>query len=95
LNVSLDGIRVINPAQSEDLDNFANRLFRLRREKGLRAPKRREAMLQPNYYGAMMVAMHQADGLISGASHFTGQRVAAAVSNHQGCGRTSPRFRVA
>ena len=72
LNVSLDGIRVINPAQSEDLDNFANRLFRLRREKGLRAPEAREAMLQPNYYGAMMVAMHQADGLISGASHFTG-----------------------
>jgi phosphate acetyltransferase len=72
LNVSLDGVRVINPAQSEDLDNFANRLFRLRREKGLRAPEAREAMLQPNYYGAMMVAMHQADGLISGASHFTG-----------------------
>ena len=72
LNVSLDGIRVINPAKSEDLDNFANRLFRLRREKGLRAPEAREAMLQPNYFGAMMVAMHQADGLISGASHFTG-----------------------
>ena len=72
LNVSLDGIRVINPATSEDLDNFANRLFRLRREKGLRAPEAREAMMQPNYYGAMMLAMHQADGLISGASHFTG-----------------------
>jgi phosphate acetyltransferase len=72
LNVSLDGIRVINPAQSEDLDNFANRLYRLRREKGLRAPEAREAMMQPNYYGAMMLAMHQADGLISGASHFTG-----------------------
>jgi phosphate acetyltransferase len=72
LNVSLDGIRVINPAKSEDLDNFANRLFRLRREKGLRAPEAREAMMQPNYYGAMMLAMHQADGLISGASHFTG-----------------------
>ena len=72
LNVSLDGIRVINPAKSEDLDNFANRLYRLRREKGLRAPEAREAMMQPNYYGAMMLAMHQADGLISGASHSTG-----------------------
>ena len=72
LNVSLDGIRVINPAKSEDLDNFANRLSALRREKGLRAPEAREAMMQPNYYGTMMLAMHQADGLISGASHFTG-----------------------
>ena len=72
LNFSLEGIRVINPATSEDLDNFGNRFFRLRREKGVKAPEAREAMLQPNYYGAMMLAMHQADGLISGASHITG-----------------------
>ncbi|HEY1662036.1 MAG TPA: phosphate acyltransferase [Verrucomicrobiae bacterium] len=72
LNLSLDGIRIINPIASEDLDNFANRFYRLRREKGVKAPEAREAMLQPNYYGAMMLAMHQADGLISGASHITG-----------------------
>src|SRR2546421_8155918 len=29
-------------------------------------------MLNPNYYGAMMVAMHQADGFVSGASEVTG-----------------------
>jgi phosphate acetyltransferase len=72
LNIPLNDIRVINPATSEDLDNFASRLFRLRRERGMRLPEAREAMLQPNYYGTMMVAMHQADGLISGASHITG-----------------------
>jgi phosphate acetyltransferase len=72
LAIPLDGIRVINPDTSEDLDSFANRLFRLRREKGMRAPEAREAMRQPNYYGAMMVAMHQADGMVSGASHITG-----------------------
>jgi phosphate acetyltransferase len=72
LNISLEGIRVINPAASEDLDNFTNRFYRLRREKGLRQTEAREAMVQPNYYGAMMLAMHQADGLVSGASHFTG-----------------------
>ncbi len=72
LNIPLDGIRVINPATSEELDNFAHRLFRLRREKGMRAPEAREAVLQPNYFGTMMVALHQADGLVSGASHITG-----------------------
>jgi phosphate acetyltransferase len=54
------------------LENFAHRFHSLRREKGLRATEAREAMLQPNYYGAMMLAMHQADGLVSGASHITG-----------------------
>lgn len=72
LKISLEGIRIINPAASEDLENFANRLYRVRREKGLRQTEAREAMQQPNFYGAMMLAMHQADGLVSGASHITG-----------------------
>ena len=72
LNISLEGIRIINPETSEDLDNFVKRFYSLRREKGLRTTEAREAMLQPNFYGAMMLAMHQADGLISGASHITG-----------------------
>jgi len=72
LKISLEGIRVINPAASEDLENFSSRFYRIRREKGLRPTEAREAMLQPNFYGAMMLAMHQADGLVSGASHITG-----------------------
>jgi len=72
LNTSIEGIRIIDPVESEDLDNFAKRFHSLRRDKGIRAAEAREAVLQPNYFGTMMVAMHQADGLISGASHFTG-----------------------
>ncbi len=72
LNVPLENIRIINPATSEDLENFSNRLYRIRREKGLRLEEAREAMMQPNFYGAMMLAMHQADGLVSGVSHITG-----------------------
>jgi phosphate acetyltransferase len=71
LNLPLEGIRIINPAASEELENFARRFHSLRREKGLRANEAREAMLQPNYFGTMMLAMHQADGVISGASHIT------------------------
>ena len=37
LNVSLEGVRIINPAESEDLDNFARRFETLRRVKGLQA----------------------------------------------------------
>src|ERR1043166_8457280 len=72
LNLSLEGIRLINPAESDELDNFAHRFEILRRYKGLKAQEAREAMLQPNYFGAMMVAMHQADGLVSGTNEITG-----------------------
>lgn len=69
LNISLEGIRIINPADSEDLDNFSHRFEILRRYKGMKSFEARDAMLQPNYFGAMMVAMHQADGFVSGASN--------------------------
>jgi phosphate acetyltransferase len=72
LNISLEGIRVIDPAQSKDLAAFVHRFLLLRRSKGVQEPEAREAMLKPNYYGAMMVAMHQADGLVSGTNEVTG-----------------------
>jgi phosphate acetyltransferase len=72
LNVSLEGIRVINPAESDDLDNFARRFEVLRRYKGMKNLEARDAMLQPNYFGAMMVAMHQADGFVSGTNQNVG-----------------------
>jgi len=72
LNISMEGIRTINPAESEDLDNFARRFAALRRGKGLQLQEAREAILQPNYFGSMMLAMHQADGLVSGTSATTG-----------------------
>lgn len=72
LNVSLEGVRIINPAESEELENFARRYELLRRFKGIKEREARETMTKPNYFGAMMVAMHQADGLVSGSNEFTG-----------------------
>src|ERR1051325_2798413 len=72
LNISLEGIRIINPAESPDLDSFAHRFESLRRAKGMKAFEAREAMVQPNYFGAMMVAMHQADGFVSGTNQASG-----------------------
>jgi phosphate acetyltransferase len=71
LEISLDGIRLINPAESEELDSFARRFERLRHSRGMKGLEAREAMLQPNYFGAMMLAMHQADGFIAGANQIT------------------------
>jgi len=71
LNISLEGIRLINPAESGDLDNFARRFGRLRHAQGMKGLEAREAMLQPNYFGAMMLAMHQADGFVAGANQVT------------------------
>src|SRR5262245_7438152 len=72
LNVSLEGVRIINPEESPDLDSFVRRFELLRRSKGIQPPEAREAMTKPNYFGAMMVAMRQADGVVSGTNEITG-----------------------
>src|SRR6185295_7078643 len=72
MNVSLEGVRIIDPDYSEELENFAQRYELIRRAKGIQLEEAREAMRNPNYFGAMMVAMHQADGVISGASERMG-----------------------
>ena len=73
LNISLEGIRVINPADERGSGKFRESLsFACAAKRACARTEAREAMLQPNYFGTMMLAMHQADGLVSGASHITG-----------------------
>jgi phosphate acetyltransferase len=71
LGISLEGVRLINPAESEDLHNFSRRFERLRHAQGMQGFEARDAMLQPNYFGAMMLAMHQADGFVAGTNQVT------------------------
>ena len=72
LSISLEGIRIINPAESDEVDNFTRRFEALRRRQGLKELEARQAVLQPNYFGAMMLAMHQADGFVSGTNQSSG-----------------------
>ena len=44
LNVSLEGLRIINPAESEDLDNFARRFESCDAYKGMKSLEARDAM---------------------------------------------------
>lgn len=72
LNVSVEGIRIIDPERSDDLDSYVTRYERLRRLKGVEEAEARSVMLKPNHFGAMMVAMHGADGFVSGTSEISG-----------------------
>ena len=72
LNVALEGIRIIDPERGDDLDAFTARYERLRRLKGVDEREARAVMTKPNYFGAMMVAMHGADGFVSGTHEMAG-----------------------
>ena len=68
LDISLQGMRVIDPARSSDLDEFAARFAEIRRAKGLQLAEARTIVTDPNYFATMMLATAQADAIIGGAT---------------------------
>ncbi len=95
LNIPLDGIRIINPATSEDLENFANRFYRVRREKGLRADggARGDVAAELLRHDDAGDAPGGRPGFRRVAHHR--QRAAPAVPDHQGRAGHQRRLRAA
>ena len=67
LNIALDGIEVLDPAADEATqERYAGRLFERRQRKGLTLGEARGRVRQTKYYGYMMVAEGDADGVVAG-----------------------------
>jgi phosphate acetyltransferase len=69
--ISLDGINLIDPAKSADLERYAQKLAELRSKKGLSIEDARKLVADELYYGVMMVYFDEADGMVAGAAHAT------------------------
>ena len=76
---SLDGVRIVDPASSEQTSNFANIFFNLRKEKGITIEQAQETMQHPLYFGAMMVREDLASGSVAGSLSTTGDVLRAAI----------------
>ncbi|SKA92282.1 phosphate acetyltransferase [Caloramator quimbayensis] len=69
---NIEGIKIIDPKTSEKSEFYAQQLYELRKSKGMTIEKAREMILDTMYFGAMMVKLKDADGMVSGAVHSTG-----------------------
>ena len=61
-------MRLIEPARSEDFDDFVARFLALRREKGCTGAQAEAALRDNNYFATMMLAAGQVDALVGGAT---------------------------
>lgn len=75
----LSGIEMIDPATSEKARAYAASLYELRKAKGLTEDAAAKLVADPMYYGIMMVKLGDADGLVSGAIHSTGDMLRPAL----------------
>jgi malate dehydrogenase (oxaloacetate-decarboxylating)(NADP+) len=68
LGFSLPGAQIIQPENAPNHQDYAAELFRLRQRRGVTRSEAHEQILNPNYFGAMMVRRGDADGLVAGVS---------------------------
>jgi phosphate acetyltransferase len=78
-NTDISGIEIIDPATSPKAENYAKELFELRKAKGVTEEDAAKLVLDVMYYGIMMVKTGDADGLVSGAVHTTGDMLRPAL----------------
>lgn len=75
----IDGIRIEDPKNSGKTEEYAKLLYELRKAKGLTEAEAEKLVSTVMYYGIMMVKTGDADGLVSGAVHSTGDMLRPAL----------------
>ena len=80
-NVNIEGATIINPQTSKDYEKYAQLLYELRKNKGMTIEQAKELVLNPVYFGMLMVKDEEtkADGLVSGAAHSTADTLRPAL----------------
>lgn len=72
LKVNLDGILIVDPETSDKINSYVQEFYEMRKNKGMTMEKAEKIVRDPLYYGTMMVKLGDADGMVSGAIHTTG-----------------------
>jgi len=77
--LDLNQVKVINPANSLRYEEYAEEYFRLREKKGMRMGQAKKIMLNPLFYGAMMVRKNEVDGFVAGSVNTSGDVLRAGL----------------
>ena len=78
-NIELGETKIIDPNKSEKTEQYANTLYELRKAKGMTEEEAHKLILDPVYFGMIMVKLGEADGLVSGAAHSTSNTLRPAL----------------
>lgn len=68
-------ISITNPSESPKYETYAEKLYELRKSKGMELAQAKDLMLDVSYFGTMMVFLGDADGMVSGAVHTTAHTI--------------------
>ena len=73
------GATIIDPATSPKTQEYANLLYELRKKKGMTPEEAQKKVMDPLYFGCLVIKSGDADGQISGALSTTGDTLRPAL----------------
>ena len=77
--VNIEGIEIVDPKDDPRSEAYAEALCQLRRAKCMTLEEAARLTADPMYHGMLMVKLGDADGLVSGAVHTTGDMLRPAL----------------
>ena len=77
--LDISGAKIIDPATSDLTADFADKLYELRKAKGMTPEKAAETILNTLYFGCMLVKTGMADGMVAGAVNSTANVLRSAL----------------
>jgi len=95
LNLSSDGISIIDPSTDANRQSLATLLHSKRQHKGMTLEEATALALDPLWYGALLVESGHADGMVAGAVNSTGDVLRAGfqvIGTTPGCSVVSSCF---
>ena len=78
-NFDLSNVKIIDIKSSDKKKDYANKLYELRKAKGLTLDEAEKLIEEPIYFGMMILKNNEADGLVSGAAHSTANTLRPAL----------------
>lgn len=80
-NINIKEAQIVEPKTNQNYEKYSNLLYELRKAKGMTIEKAKELVLDPVYFGMLMVKDEEtkADGLVSGAIHSTADTLRPAL----------------
>ncbi len=72
-------VKIINPIESENYEDYVNTYYELRKAKNVTLGMAKDLMEDVSYFGTMMVYKGDADGMVSGAAHTTQHTILPAL----------------
>ncbi len=78
-NISLDGVQIIDPQQSDLIDEFANILYEKRKAKGMTLEQARQTVFDPLYFAGLLLETDRVKVVVGGNVSSTGAVLKAAI----------------